>query len=96
MAAHKRARSARHPQLEFEVDFRNDRFGYKTFEEAATAAISISVSHGIPVTIDVLTFSRAAAKAWAGDHGVEVYNEDPEASVHERIVVRAESQGRIA
>ncbi len=83
--------------LEFAVD---DSAGqqriFKTFPEACAFAVSIAASHGRPVDLDVLTFTRAAAKAWAGDYGVEVYNEDPEASVHERIQIRADAQGRIA
>ena len=39
---------------------------------------------------------KAAARVWAGDYGVEVYEEDPEASVHERIVIKADAQDRIA
>jgi hypothetical protein len=90
--------SKKHKDLEFHVDTQ-DGLGtrvFNTFEEAAVMAIARSAGNGDPATIDVLTYSRAGAKAWQGDHGVEVYNEDPDASVHERIVVRAESQGRIA
>jgi len=48
-----------------------------------------------PVNVDVIVYSRAAARAWGGDSAVEVYDADPDASVHERIVIRAESLGRI-
>ncbi len=66
-------------------------------KEASATAISMSISRGgEPVIIDVLAWTRAAARSYAGDYGVEVYDEDPEASVHDRIVIRAASQGRIA
>jgi hypothetical protein len=89
----------RHKDLEFHVSAPRI-FGapammvFPTFGEAATHAIGLS--EGRPVQIDVVAWSEDAAHEWAGDHGVEVYREDPEASVHERIIIRAESQGRIA
>ena len=69
---------------------------FSSFEEASGAAIAIAISTGSTVVIDVVVWSKTAAKAWAGDHGVEVYKEDPEASIHERLVVKATSLGRIA
>lgn len=69
---------------------------FSMFRDAAEFAVAHSALTGRKIEIDVITLSRSAAKAWAGDHGVEVYDEDPEASVHERIVVQAESLGRIA
>lgn len=67
-----------------------------TFGEACKKAVVLAVSGGQEILIDVVCWSRAAARAWGGDAAVEAYNEDPEASVHERIVIKAESQGRIA
>lgn len=90
MAARKRA--AKHKDLEFQVKDRT----FRSFEEAAAHAVVVSATSGEPAHIDVITWSRGAAKAWAGDYGMEVYEEDPEASVHDRIVVRAQAQGRIA
>jgi hypothetical protein len=69
---------------------------FKSFEKACSHAVSLACSHGEDVQIDVLAWTRAAARAWGGDAGVEIYNEDPEASVHERIIIKAESKGRIA
>lgn len=69
---------------------------FTNIKEACLHAISMGVSHGQTMHINVIAWTKAAARKWAGDHGVEVYNEDPEASVHERIVVKAESLGRIA
>jgi hypothetical protein len=69
---------------------------FTNIKEASVHAISLSVSRGQAVHIDVITWTKAAARKWAGDSGVEIYNEDPEASVHERIVVKAEALGRVA
>lgn len=52
-------------------------------------------ARGEPVTIDVVVHSKAGARWYGGDWAVEEYEEDPDASVFEHIVVRAESQGRI-
>ena len=83
--------------LEFHVDRPDGTTAIETkFDKAAGLAISISCSNGEPVNIDVVAWSRSAARAWSGDDGVESYDDDPEASVFDRIVVRAESIGRIA
>jgi hypothetical protein len=50
-------------------------------------------STGEPVNIDVIAWDRGDAKAWGIE---ESYDEDPDASVSQRIVVRAEDLGRIA
>ena len=68
----------------------------KSFKDACVVAVSKSVSTGQPITIDVVAWTRAAARSWGGDSAVEVFNEDPEASVHERIIITAETHGRIA
>jgi hypothetical protein len=89
----------KHKDLEFQVESEgrgSKVLFFKTFEEATAAAVAASASTGKTIYLDVLTGSKAAAKAWAGDYGVEVYEEDPEASVHERIEVNAVAQGRIA
>jgi len=90
--------SRQHKDVEFHIERPDGGFGSHTFhkfEHAAVSAIAQSASSGKPITIDVVVYSRAGANAWQGPHGVEVYNEDPDASVHERIIVRAESLGRI-
>jgi len=87
----------RHKDLEYQVSVRDKTIGtFPTTTEAAQMAIARAVSSGEPVTIDVITWSRAAAHAYGGDAAVEVYDEDPEASVHEHIVIRAESLGRVS
>lgn len=83
--------------LEFAVDDSSGRQRiFDTFGEAAAFAITIAASNGREVNLDVLAWDRKAAKAWGGDDGVEEYDADPDASVSDRIVIRAESQGRVA
>ncbi len=84
--------------LEFHVqdkERRGDTDVFDTFDEACSRAVAKAVSNGESVLIDVVIFSKAAAKAWGGDDAVEQYKEDPDASVFERIVVKAHSQGRV-
>jgi hypothetical protein len=83
--------------LEFAVDDAsgNERI-FKSFDEAAGFAISLACSDGEEHNIDVLCWSKAAARAWGGEDAVESYREDPDASVTQRIVVRAENVGRVA
>ena len=77
---------------------------FTNFDKAAGFALSRACStwgrrplaSGNEMQIDVVTWSRAAARAWGGDTSVEIYDEDPDASVHERIIIKAESIGRIA
>ena len=46
--------------------------------------------------IDVLTWNRKAAVAYAGSDGGKTYDEDPDASAFERILIQVRSKGRIA
>lgn len=68
---------------------------YKNAEEASAIAIARSVSGMGDQVIDVLIYSRAGARWFGGDDAAAIYEEDPDASVYDRIVVRAESHGRI-
>jgi hypothetical protein len=83
--------------LEFAV---NDHSGreriFKTFDAACGFAVAMATADGNHHNIDVLAWSEAAARAWGGEEGVESYREDPDASVTDRIVIKAERQGRIA
>jgi hypothetical protein len=89
--------SKHHKDLEFEVGKEGEKGQiFKDFAEACAHAISMACSDGEERVIDVLCWSKGAAKVWGGDYAVEQYMEDPEASVTERIVIKAESQGRIA
>ena len=94
MSKHK---SVEHPDLEFTVRRDDQTFYYKESGAAAAAAIAIAI--GRPdnsVTIDVLTHSREAALAFGGSSAAEHYDEDPDASVFERIIVSATSLGSVA
>jgi len=89
--------SAKHKDLEFQLeDMGGQPRTFKDFGEACALAVAVAASDGRPVNLDVLAWSRAAARAYGGEAGAEQYDGDPEASVFDRIVIRAESQGRIA
>ncbi len=84
--------AAQHADLEFAVD------GFYTHDFAAAMgrAVERALFHGRPVALDVIVWSEDAARAYGGEDAVAAYREDPEASIHDRIVVTAASQGRIA
>lgn len=93
------AKRKSHPQVEFQVTpgtSTGQPRTFRTFAEASEHAISSASAYGKAVNLDVLVWTRGGAKFWMGDWGVEVYDEDPDASVFQRIVIRAEDQGRIA
>lgn len=86
-----------HRDVEYAVD---DASGqeriFKTSDEAASFAVSLALSDGEPHYIDVLVWSPAGARWYRGSSdGEEEYEEDPEASVFERIEIRANSLGRV-
>jgi hypothetical protein len=78
--------------LEFVV---GDADHFESFDEAAAEAVSRSATQGVDVTIDVLVYDADDARAWGGEAAVDSYDEDPDASVFERIVVKAYSRGRV-
>jgi hypothetical protein len=67
---------------------------FHDFDKACGFAVSRACSSGLAMQVDVVTWTRTAARMWGGENAAEVY--DPDASVHERIVVKAEAQGRRA
>lgn len=86
-----------HLQVEFTVDNASGREQtYSTFAEASAAAVAVSASTGQGVDLNVLIYSKAGARWRGGDHAVEEYEADPDASVSEQISITAESHGRIA
>lgn len=91
------ARSQTHADVEYAVDDASGRQRtFKSSNEAAGFAVSLAMSHGRPVNLDVLVHSPAGARWYRGSSdGVSEYEEDPEASVFDRIVVTAESTGRV-
>lgn len=83
--------------VEFEVSSGERTQVTSDWKEACRWAVQFSAHRGGEMAvIDVLTHSRAGAGMWAGSHGRELYDEDPDASVFERFEVRARSVGRIA
>jgi hypothetical protein len=90
------ARAKTHKDVEFAVDDAsgNERI-FKTPDEAAGFAVTLALSDGRPHNIDVLIWSRWGAKWYGGDDAVTQFEEDHEASVFERIEVRADSHGMI-
>ena len=103
------ARARKHKEVEFMIeDFGSGNqkhsgwyvaHGNAYFETSANAvehAVAKSISRGgEQVTVDVLISSRAGAGWYGGDWAQEQYDEDPDASVFDRIVIGAQSQGRI-
>jgi hypothetical protein len=83
-----------HPQVEFEVSMGERTKNVKTFAEASELALHWALS-GRQTVIDILVFSESGARWLGGDDAVEQYREDPDASVFERIEVRAHTMGRI-
>lgn len=69
---------------------------FNTFPEAASFAIGMGYSGFSPVYLDTLVWSEEGARALHGDDAVEQYNEDPEASVFERLEITVNNMGRVA
>lgn len=89
------ARSKKHKDVEFHVTGRETTTVFKTFKDAAERAVILAASGGMSV-IDVVVWSRSGARWYAGEHGVEMYNEDPDASVFERLELHGNVVGRIS
>lgn len=91
------ARAKTHPGVEFAVDdAAGDERIFKTFDEAAGFAIGLAASNGETIHLDVLVWSREGAAWWGGDDAEDQYDEDPEASVFERLEIRVNGLGRVA
>ena len=90
------ARPQTHKDVEYAVDDASGKQRiFKSSNEAAGFAISIAMSRGMAVNIDVLVYSPAGAR-WYRSDGAAEYKEDPDASVFDRIIVNAESIGRVS
>lgn len=83
-----------HKDIEFHVGDGSDSLITKNLAEACAAAVGRALARG-ESNIDVVIGSKAGARAWEGDEGVEKYEEDPEASVFDRLVIKAHSEGRV-
>jgi len=77
-----------------DVDFEVGAETFKTFNDAAGYALSLATARG-GATLDVIVHSEAGARWIGGSAGVDQYREDPDASVYERLEIRANSQGRV-
>jgi len=91
------AQERTHRDVEYAVDDASGKERiFKTANEAAGFAVSLAISDGRPHYIDVLIYSVEGAHWYRGNSdGDDAYNEDPEASVFDRIEVRADAQGRV-
>ncbi len=86
-----------HKGVEFAVDDAGgDQRIFKTFDAAASFAVTVAAMRGVDVNLDVLIYNVSGARWWGGDYAVSEYRSDPDASVSDRIIIRAESVGRIA
>lgn len=90
------SRPQSHRDVEFAVDDASGKQRtFRTFDEAAGFALGLAVATGKRIHLDVLAMSQAGAAWWGGDDALESYEEDPEASVFERLVVQASAAGRV-
>lgn len=68
---------------------------FKTFDEAAAFVAAAALSDGNWHDLSVLIHSEAGARWWGGDHAVESYRSDPDASVFEQFKMKVQSAGMI-
>ena len=85
-----------HKEVEYAVDDSSGRQRiFKTFDDAASFAVSLALSDGRTKNLDILVYGKSGARALGGDNAIEEYLEDPDASVFERIEITANSVGRV-
>lgn len=85
-----------HPDVEFAVtDEGGQEHTFSDWDEAAGLAIGIALSTGRRINLDVLIWSEEGADFYGGAPAVDQFNEDPEASVFERIEITANNLGRV-
>lgn len=83
--------------LEFAItDMSGKQRYFDSFERACCHAVFLAATTGTAVNLDVLAHNELDAASWSGEDGVAQYREDPDCSVFDRVVIRAESLGRIA
>jgi hypothetical protein len=89
------SRSKTHKDVEYAVD---DASGeeriFKSVDAASAFAISVAIATGYS-TIDVLVYSEDGAAWYGGDDAFDRYNDDPEASVFERLEIRVNVVGSV-
>jgi hypothetical protein len=76
--------------IQYEID---DRV-FDDVGKASAHAIAKAIADK-PVYLDVIVYSEEDAKAYGGDEAAERYREDPDASVFDRIIIKAESLGMV-
>ena len=91
--------SRTHRDVEYHVGFDGESTCpcriFADFNDAAVFAVTRGQSGGFDQFIDVVIWSVPGARAYGGMDAVEQFKEDPHASVFDRIVVRARSEGKI-
>ena len=92
----KRQTARSHKDVQFAVDVMGREQLFKTFEQAVAMAVNLAISDGRAHNVDALCSSRAGARFLMGDAGVDDYDEDPDASVFARVVIKAEHVGRVS
>jgi hypothetical protein len=93
------ARAKKHKDVEFVVEGYGGK-GSKTsvfssFDNAAGYAVAGAASTGIKHHIDVIVWSKAGARWYGGDDAAEMYEDDPDASIFERLTVDVSDEGKI-
>lgn len=68
---------------------------FDNFDEAAAFALGDAMQSGVWKNFDVLIHSESGARWWGGDDAVEQYREDPDASVFQRMRIKAELEGMV-
>jgi len=76
-------------------DNRGEEHIFKTFDEAVAFAAGLALSTGVRIELDVLVSSRDGAEWWGGSDAADDYDEDPDASVFDRMIIQVTSQGRV-
>lgn len=94
--ARPRGAAGSHKDVEFAVtDTRGEDHYFKTFDEAITFAGNLALTTTVRIELDVVVHSRAGAVWWWGPDGGTAYDEDPDASVFDRLHVKVTSTGRV-
>jgi hypothetical protein len=86
----------KHDDVQYAVSSKHDmsELVYDTFDEAAADAVEKAISLGESY-LDVLVYSVEGAWFLGDNAAVDQYNEDREASVFERIELKANVVGRV-
>lgn len=86
-----------HPDVEFHALGPSGRDTYfKTFDEAAAFVVQQSLRGGGWSNLNVLIHSESGARWYGGEDGLDQYRSDPNASVFERIIIKANPEGTVS